>query len=199
MRICANFILIRIIICTLLLTHHRVKASHFTQSIIMSESQSAKDQPSSQTIATQMLAKVVSIFDDHIPFNQLLGLKIKRYDLNGVEVMVAMKPELIGNIHHNILHGGVTASVLDVVGSLTAFSAVVASRDDWQPDQLKARLRSLSTIDMRVDYLRPGRGEMFVGTGQVIRSGNKVSVCRMELHNEDNEHIAFGTGTYMVG
>ncbi|MBB1383055.1 thioesterase family protein, partial [Shewanella sp. SR41-2] len=31
------------------------------------------------------------------------------------------------------------------------------------------------------------------------RSGNRVSVCRMELHNEQGVHIAFGTGTYMVG
>ena len=52
---------------------------------------------------------------------------------------------------------------------------------------------------MRVDYLRPGRGLTFTGTGSVIRAGNRVSVCRMELHNEQGTHIAFGTGTYMVG
>jgi acyl-coenzyme A thioesterase PaaI-like protein len=33
----------------------------------------------------------------------------------------------------------------------------------------------------------------------VIRSGNKVAVCRMELHNEQGVHIALGTGTYLVG
>ncbi|MCL1039649.1 thioesterase family protein [Shewanella submarina] len=153
----------------------------------------------SEAISEKVLAMVAEVFDQHIPFHNLLGMRIQRYDLEGVEVTVEMKPELIGNIHQQILHGGVTATVLDVVGGLTAFAALVAGRDDWQEEELRARLQTLGTIDMRVDYLRPGRGQKFTGTGQVIRSGNKVSVCRMELHNESGQHIAFGTGTYLTG
>jgi len=150
-------------------------------------------------IQAQILASVAEIFDSKVPFHNLLGMDIKRYDTDGVEVVVTMKPQLIGNIHQQILHGGVTATVLDVVGGLTAFSGLVASRDDWSLEDLQTRLQTLGTIDLRVDYLRPGRGQVFTGTGTVIRAGNRVSVCRMELHNEQGSHIAFGTGTYMVG
>ncbi len=150
-------------------------------------------------VQATMLANVAEIFDKHVPFHNLLGMDIKRYDIEGVEVVVNMKPELIGNIHQQILHGGVTATVLDVVGGLTAFSGLVASRDDWTLADLEKRIQTLGTIDLRIDYLRPGRGEVFSGTGTVIRAGNRVSVCRMELHNEQGDHIAFGTGTYMVG
>ncbi|MFT5235730.1 MAG: hypothetical protein ACI90A_001093 [Shewanella sp.] len=150
-------------------------------------------------IQAEILQRVAEVFDKQVPFHNLLGMDIKRYDLDGVEVVVKMKPELIGNIHQQILHGGVTATVLDVVGGLTAFSGLVASREDWSIDDLQTRLQTLSTIDLRIDYLRPGRGTVFTGTGTVIRAGNRVSVCRMELHNEDGDHIAFGTGTYMVG
>ncbi|MCE9688019.1 thioesterase family protein [Shewanella sp. AS16] len=150
-------------------------------------------------IQTETLQRVAQIFDARVPFHNLLGLDIKRYDLDGVEVTIRMKPELIGNIHQQILHGGVTATILDVVGGLTAFAGLVASRDDWSLEALQQRLKTLGTIDMRVDYLRPGRGDVFTGTGSVIRAGNRVSVCRMELHNEQGTHIAFGTGTYMVG
>ncbi|UCX06248.1 thioesterase family protein [Shewanella glacialimarina] len=150
-------------------------------------------------IQAQVLQQVAEIFDKHVPFHNLLGLEIIRYDIQGVEVAIKMKPELIGNIHQNILHGGVTATILDVVGGLTVFAGLVGSRDDWQIEELQQRLTTLGTIDMRVDYLRPGRGQVFTGTGSVIRSGNRVSVCRMELHNEEGTHIAFGTGTYMVG
>ncbi|WP_282110890.1 thioesterase family protein [Shewanella algicola] len=151
------------------------------------------------SIQDQALQQVAEIFDKHVPFHNLLGLDIKHYDINGVEVVIKMKPELIGNIHQNILHGGVTATLLDVVGGLTAFAGLVASRDDWTMEELQQRLTTLGTIDMRVDFLRPGRGERFTGTGTVIRAGNRVSVCKMELHNELGTHIAFGTGTYMVG
>ncbi len=153
----------------------------------------------SNMIQQETLRRVAEVFDKHVPFHNLLGMDIKRYDVDGVEVVVKMKSELIGNIHQQILHGGVTATVLDVVGGLTAFSGLVASRDDWSLEELEKRILTLGTIDLRVDYLRPGRGEIFTGTGTVIRAGNRVSVSRMELHNEKGDHIAFGTGTYMVG
>ena len=57
----------------------------------------------------------------------------------------------------------------------------------------------VGTIDMRVDYLRPGRGKYFIGTGYVLRVGKKIAVTRMDLHNEQEVLIATGTGTYNVG
>ncbi|MDU7768605.1 MAG: carbon starvation CstA family protein, partial [Serratia marcescens] len=47
-------------------------------------------------------------------------------------------------------------------------------------------------------YLRPGRGEHFVASASVLRSGNKVAVARVELHNHDGLHIATATATYLV-
>lgn len=44
-----------------------------------------------------------------------------------------------------------------------------------------------------------GRGNEFIATAHIIRAGSKVTVARMELHNEEGTHIAFGTGTYLVG
>jgi len=52
---------------------------------------------------------------------------------------------------------------------------------------------------LRVDYLRPGTGKNFTAKGWILRTGNKVSVTRMELHNDQQELIAVGTGTYTVG
>ena len=61
------------------------------------------------------------------------------------------------------------------------------------------RFSRVGTIDLRVDYLRPGLGDFFIGTGSIIRAGNKVTVVRMELHNNEEQMIAVGTGTYIVG
>ena len=57
----------------------------------------------------------------------------------------------------------------------------------------------VGTIDLRVDYLRPGRGNTFTATGNIMRSGRKVAVTRMSLHNDEGLLIAVGTGTYLVG
>ena len=71
--------------------------------------------------------------------------------------------------------------------------------EEFSPSYLKERFARLGTIDLRVDYLRPGRGTEFIATAHIIRAGSKVAVARMELHNEEGTHIAFGTGTYLVG
>ena len=56
----------------------------------------------------------------------------------------------------------------------------------------------LNTIDLRIDYLRPGKGKIFTASGSILRTGKKVGVSRMELHNEKQDLIAVGTGTYIV-
>ena len=60
------------------------------------------------------------------------------------------------------------------------------------------KLSRVSTIDLRIDYLRPGMGKLFTATGSVMRTGKKVAVARMELRNEVDTLIAVGTGTYTV-
>ncbi|USD37412.1 thioesterase family protein [Ferrimonas sp. SCSIO 43195] len=147
----------------------------------------------------QALEYVRRLFVDRIPFHQLVGIEFTQLSLTQLQLRLPMRPQLVGNPAQQILHGGVTATLLDVVGGITAFTGVIQSRELWPEEVLARRLKTLGTIDLRVDYLRPGRGTLFVATGTVIRAGNKVAVSRMELHNERGSHIAFGTGTYLVG
>ncbi|WP_352255949.1 thioesterase family protein, partial [Pseudoalteromonas sp. 19-MNA-CIBAN-0066] len=76
---------------------------------------------------------------------------------------------------------------------------VIDKLTDLDITSVQTKLATLGTIDLRTDYLRPGKGESFTASATLIRSGNKVCVCRMELHNEQSVQIAFGTGTYLVG
>ena len=66
-------------------------------------------------------------------------------------------------------------------------------------EEIAERFAITGTIDLRVDYLRPGLGKHFAATGSILRTGKKVSVTRMELHNDKGILIAVGTGTYVVG
>ena len=148
--------------------------------------------------ADALLPFIAEVFDQ-MPFNRLLGLKVTGFSAEQAEVRFAFKPELVGNPVQQILHGGVIASVLDTVGGIMAIASALKRLGQVEHEVLVAKMGKMSTIDMRSDYLRPGRGTEFIATAQVIRSGNKVCVCRMELHNEQGVHIALGTGTYLVG
>jgi len=60
-------------------------------------------------------------------------------------------------------------------------------------------LPEIGTIDLRVGYLRPGRGKYFIATGRVVRLGARVAVAHTEMENDAGELIATGGAAYMVG
>ncbi|HET6719327.1 MAG TPA: thioesterase family protein [Rhodocyclaceae bacterium] len=146
----------------------------------------------------ETLARIHEIFSG-LPFNKLLGLDIVSIDHDRPKIRFDMRPDLIGNTHHGILHGGVTSAVLDVTGGLVAFSGLVKNLANIPVEDRMQRFAKVGTIDLRIDYLRPGKGKWFEATGYPLRTGNKVAVARMELHNDSGELIAVGTGAYLVG
>lgn len=148
----------------------------------------------------QTIDFIREMFAEHIPFHKLIGMEIRELTMESVDVYIEMKPELVGNPAHQILHGGVTSAMLDAAGGLIAMANTIHRLNDTEdPDVLQKRLQNLATIDIRVDYLRPGRGKWFVVTAEVVRQGNKVAVTRMAMHNDQGKQIAQGTATYMVG
>jgi len=140
-------------------------------------------------------ALVARIIAERIPFNKLLGIEIESADPAQPQLRFAMRPELIGNARRGILHGGVISAVLDV----TAGFALMLALGKAPAAGEKLEFPDIGTIDLRVDYLRPGRGKHFVSTGRVVRMGNRIAVAHMELHNDAGELIATGGAAYVVG
>ena len=134
-----------------------------------------------------------------MPFNKYLGLKIDSISTEGVVVRIDMRDELVGNFEKKILHGGVISTILDFTGGVIAQIHVIKEMQDASLDKIVKRLTSMGTIDMRVDYMRPGKGKHFLATGHILRLGHKVAVARTEFVNEEGVLIAVGTSTYIVG
>lgn len=139
------------------------------------------------------------VYENQMPFDRLLGVKIESLTMTEVKVRINMREELIGNFIRGILHGGVISSVLDLTGGLVASVELLKHLETKGPDEIRKRLTRIGTIDLRVDYLRAGEGEYFIASGAVLRKGNKVAVVRTELVNDKQSLIAAGTGTYLVG
>ena len=145
----------------------------------------------------QILLK--EVIEERIPFNRVLGLSVESFEMDQIQIRIGMRPELVGNFLRGNLHGGVISSILDVVGGMVAWLGVMKKMKDCPLEEMTERFSRVGTIDLRVDYLRPGLGDYFIGTGSIIRAGNKVTVVRMELHNNEEQMIALGTGIYIVG
>lgn len=145
-----------------------------------------------------LLDPLQEIYNEKIPFNKVLGLQIELSGTDNIGIRINMKDELIGNYAKGFLHGGVISSVLDVAGGIIATLGALEKLEDASIEQFLDRITKVGTIDLRIDYLRPGRGEYFLATGSVLRTGKRVAVTRMEFRNEKGLLIAVGTGTYIV-
>jgi uncharacterized protein (TIGR00369 family) len=148
---------------------------------------------------SQVLLKLVGQIHESLPFNQLLGMKVAYVKADGAGYVFSMRKELVGNFAKGILHGGVISAVLDATGGLTATASAVGRMQGLPMEEIAERVARFGTIDMRIDFLRPGRGEQFWASGTIMRSGRKVAVTRMELKNEEEMTIAVGTAAYIVG
>ena len=143
--------------------------------------------------------ELVKPLSDGIPFNQLLGVTLDRVTATGAEMSIRHRPELVNNPFNGVLHGGVISGVLDVTGGFGALAALVFDDGLDTREAILERFVGFGTVDLRVDYLRPGRGESFVSTATVMRSGRRIAVTRMEFVNEDGLLLSTGTATYVTG
>ncbi len=146
----------------------------------------------------EFTAGLKTLFEERIVFNQVLGLKITSLRPEQVVARIDMKPELVGHFTYNRLHGGVISAGLDAVGGLDVMAAIGARHMDEPPLQRLSRFGKLGTIDLRIDYLRPGISAHFELRAQVLRLGSRVASTRMEFLGADGKLLSTGAAAYIV-
>ena len=70
-----------------------------------------------------------------------------------------------------------------------------SSKPDNLPDTIK-KVTRLATVDMRVDYLAPGRGKYFIARAETLRLGRKGCTMRMTMVNDEDKPIATAIASY---
>jgi uncharacterized protein (TIGR00369 family) len=123
-------------------------------------------------------------FFESMPFAQLLGIELTEVADGHAEGHVEMREELSWNADQVMAHGGVTFTLADTVGG-----AALVSRVD-QP---------VPTIDMRIDYLSAGTGDLRA-EADVVRLGGDVGTVDVDVYaTDDDTHIATARGVYKTG
>jgi len=92
----------------------------------------------------------------------------------------------------------VISAGLDAMGGLALMAAIGARHMDESPALRLERFAKLGTIDLRVDYLRPGIGEYFDLHATVMRLGSRVASTRMEFKGSDGKLLSTGSGVYIM-
>jgi uncharacterized protein (TIGR00369 family) len=158
----------------------------------------SKHIPDNVVLEPEYVQAFREIYEEKIVFNHTLGLKLVDVTPYGVTARIDMRPELVGHFAYNRIHGGVISAVLDAIGSAAVMAAIAAKHMDEPVEQRLQRFTKLGTIDLRVDYLRPGIGEYFTIHAEALRVGSRVGTSRMEFRGPDGLLMSTGTAAYIV-
>jgi uncharacterized protein (TIGR00369 family) len=128
-----------------------------------------------------------SFVEERVPFNNFLRLQVEEMSEGRVVVRLPFREELVGDVFRPALHGGAIAAAIDATAGAAAFTNVT----------VKDRM---STIDLRIDYLRPAPKEDLLATGIVRRMGNRVAVVNVvvAVAGEHDKPVAEGRAVFSL-
>jgi uncharacterized protein (TIGR00369 family) len=117
-----------------------------------------------------------------IPFNAFLGLEILRAHPDGVTLRCKVRKELLNS--HGALHGGVTASLVDV-----AVGVAIQHRFRGA--------RSISTVELKVSYFLPITSGALLARARLLRVGSTLCVGRVDLTDSGGNLVGTAIVTYI--
>ncbi len=128
---------------------------------------------------------VLRLMEEHAPFNRLLGLRGERLERGHAVIVLPVREDFVGDPRRPALHGGVVSSLIDTAGGAAAWSALAPGE-------------SVSTVDLRVDYLEPAKlAGPLRADAELLRKGNRVCHVRVSV-TQDGVRVAEGSAVYNI-
>ena len=84
-------------------------------------------------IHEEYFKQLAQYWSQEMPFNKLLGLEVTQFNSQESTVSIIWHDKLIGNPEQRILHGGVTASALDLAGGVVAAANILSQLPELSP------------------------------------------------------------------
>ena len=146
---------------------------------------------------------VLAALTGTVPYNRLLGV---RFDRLGDELTgrLAFREGLVGNPLLPAIHGGVTGSLLEITALMQlAWDQVLAAMDAGGEAAERIAAGSFppfpKTIDITIDYLRPGRPRETFARAKVRRTGRRVANLQVEAWQDSRSRpIALLRGNFLM-
>jgi acyl-CoA thioesterase len=114
-------------------------------------------------------------------FSVLVGLEVERlYDGGAVLGMTVNEHHLQ---IHNVVHGGVIATLADTAGALAAYTVSALGAE-------------LATIELKINYLLPIAEGKVEAEGKVLRAGRNFIVVECDIRNAQGQLAAKALMTF---
>lgn len=117
------------------------------------------------------------------PIHRLFGLSLEV--VNPGEVTIGVTPPQETRNLYGGVHGGTLSTVID--------SAVLqAVRTQVRPGD------HLTTVELKLNFLRPALGESFTCSGRALRVGRGLGVAEAKLRDHEGTLVVAGLGTIHI-
>jgi uncharacterized protein (TIGR00369 family) len=100
----------------------------------------------------------------------LIGAELDAVEPGLCRVRLPVGPAI--SQHHGHVHGGIIGMLGDVAGGFAAMSLFDPSRE-------------ILTVEYKINFLAPARGDCLVAEGRVVRAGRTLSVTAVEVHAQE--------------
>jgi len=115
---------------------------------------------------------------------ELIGAELSRVEPGIVEITLPFRSDLTQQ--HDHLHGGMVTTIADTACGYAAYSLMPAGSE-------------VLSVELKINLLRPARGESFVARAEVIKPGRTLTVVRADVFSitgdGDQELVATMQGT----
>src|ERR1700752_32914 len=102
----------------------------------------------------------------------LIGAELSRVEPGVVEIALPYRADLAQQ--HGYLHAGVVATIADSACGYAAYTLM-------PPDS------EVSSVEFKVNLLRPAKGKQFLAVAEVVKSGKTLTVVRADVFGIDAE------------
>lgn len=150
----------------------------------------SKSSPEPVQVVKQRRDAALRSLVEGVPYISFLGIEVERH---GDELTAKLNydEKLIGNPLLPAIHGGVTASFLEVTAMVEIMWATLW--DDLEAGNIdtdsltSGAVRWPKTIDFTVDYLRTGLPRDAYARARVVRSGRRYGSVHVEAWQDNRE------------
>jgi uncharacterized protein (TIGR00369 family) len=117
------------------------------------------------------------------PFPKLLGLRFTHLEPGRVTIRMPNRKDF--RQYRGLTHGGAISALLDTAATFATNTLLEENQDTV-------------TVELKVNFLRTGRGRYLEATAEALHHGRTTSITKIEVRRPDGVVCAYGTATNKI-
>ena len=137
----------------------------------------------------EVLKQKLLQFAKDFAFFNLLGIELIDFSPKWSKTRIALRPDLKNA--NGVMHGGIIATLIDV-----GITQAMLMTDEYQ--QVRDTKGSMTSVDLRVKYLRPVTSGSAMCEARITHLGKRVGHASAVVTNDEGKEVALGDSIVMI-